>query len=136
MNAAPIDVCDAASFDPGLARASRRTSTLWSTPSEPIMRTPWPTTCDAGSAEASSDPRKPRAWAFQAFREGLIGNMEARTIQAGHNTRKTDAEVQVLGRDGPHLSIRHCLGWNEPTGEDDCRSTSEERITNPNRSRR
>ncbi len=95
----------------------------------------WPMTRDAGSAEAS-DPRKPRAWAFQAFREGLIGDMAARTLRAEHNTRKTDAQVQVLGRDGPHLAIRHCLGWNEPTGEDDCRSTSEERITNPNRSRR
>jgi len=32
--------------------------------------------------------------------------MEARTLRAEHTTRKTDAQVRVLGRAGPHLYTR------------------------------
>ncbi len=104
MNAAPIDVWDLATFDPEL------TGRL--TPHAGLVADYFARDhaiflghdLGRGPGRSLLRPDNPYADRFQAFREGLIEVLKARTIRAWHYTRLTDAEVDALRREGPHVS--------------------------------
>ena len=85
------------------------------------------------------DPLKPlRRLGLPPCQEGLIGDMEARTIRAGRNTRSR--RMRRCRSSGVDLAApRHTslpAADSLPTGEDAWVGPAEERITNPKTSRR
>ena len=63
-----------------------------------------------GAGRSILRPRNPYAQRFSQFAEVAVAvAIDERTIRAWHYTRLTDGEVEVLGRDGVHLSTPESL---------------------------
>jgi len=109
MTNQPIDVWDSGSFDQDLAERLAPFADLavayYRRDHEIFL------SHDLGRGPGRSILRPSNAYAgaFHAFREGLIDDLQVRTIRAWHYTRLTDSEVEALRRDGPHLSTPETL---------------------------
>ena len=64
---------------------------------------------ELGRSRSLMRPENAHAGAFIALKEAMGEAMQDRTIRAWHYTRLTDAEVELAGRDGIHLSTPQTL---------------------------
>jgi hypothetical protein len=62
-----------------------------------------------GAGRSILRPENPHAERFSRITEAVAETMDERTIRAWHYTRLTDAEVEVLRREGVHLSTPSSL---------------------------
>jgi hypothetical protein len=62
-----------------------------------------------GTGRSTLRPDNPHAESFSRIREAVAEALHERTIRAWHYTRLTDVEVEVLRREGVHLSTPESL---------------------------
>jgi hypothetical protein len=100
----PIDVWDCATFDPGLVdqleSEAERMLRYFETDQQIFLEHD----LGRGAGRSILRPENPHAERFSRITEAVAEAMDERTIRAWHYTRLTDAEVEVLRRDGVHLS--------------------------------